>query len=204
MICNITRDIATRRKHNRVIIKKANFQTNIKEKKSLANLTKKELIKIINEEFERLEHNRKMKENMLNFKDVEEVISLLPKLKLMLKNNELQLEEAKIGINKSYKKGEPLEKVQTSINLESTLEKQENMIEKLKIRIAKQEILIERIENALSIVANDEYYSIIELKYWKRYSNDKISEILNISVPTLKRHKNRMIKEVNIIFNKSN
>jgi hypothetical protein len=170
----------------------------------LINLTKKELIKIINEEFARLEHDRKMKENMLNFKDIEEVISLLPKLKLMLKNNKLQLEEAKLGIKQNCKKGDPLEKVQTSINLESTLEKQETYIEKLKNRIAKQEILIDRIENALSIIKNDEYYQIIELKYWNRYSNDKISAILNISIPTLKRHKNRMVKEVNIIFNKSN
>lgn len=170
----------------------------------MINLTKKELIKIINEEFARLEHDRKMKENMLNFKDIEEVISLLPKLKLMLKNNKLQLEEAKLGIKQNCKKGDPLEKVQTSINLESTLEKQETYIEKLKNRIAKQEILIDRIENALSIIKNDEYYQIIELKYWNRYSNDKISAILNISIPTLKRHKNRMVKEVNIIFNKSN
>lgn len=170
----------------------------------MINLTKKELIKIINEEFARLEHDRKMKENMLNFKDIEEVISLLPKLKLMLKNNKLQLEEAELGIKQNCKKGDPLEKVQTSINLESTLEKQETYIEKLKNRIAKQEILIDRIENALSIIKNDEYYQIIELKYWNRYSNDKISSILNISIPTLKRHKNRMVKEVNIIFNKSN
>lgn len=170
----------------------------------MINLTKKELIKIINEEFARLEHDRKMKENMLNFKDIEEVISLLPKLKLMLKNNKLQLEEAELGIKKNLKKGEPLERVQTSINLESTLEKQETYIEKLKNRIAKQEILIDRIENALSIIKNDEYYQIIELKYWNRYSNDKISAILNIIIPTLKRHKNRMVKEVNIIFNKSN
>lgn len=170
----------------------------------MINLTKKELIKIINEEFARLEHDRKMKENMLNFKDIEEVISLLPKLKLMLKNNKLQLEEAKLGIKQNCKKGYPVEKVQTSINLESTLEKQETYIEKLKNRIAKQEILIDRIENALSIIKNDEYYQIIELKYWNRYSNDKISSILNISIPTLKRHKNRMVKEVNIIFNKSN
>lgn len=170
----------------------------------MINLTKKELIKIINEEFARLEHDRKMKENMLNFKDIEEVISLLPKLKLMLKNNKLQLEEAELGIKQNCKKGDPLERVQTSINLESTLEKQETYIEKLKNRIAKQEILINRIENALSIIKNDEYYQIIELKYWNRYSNDKISTILNISIPTLKRHKNRMVKEVNIIFNKSN
>lgn len=170
----------------------------------MINLTKKELIKIINEEFERLEHDRKMKENMLNFKDIEEAISLLPKLKLMLKNNKLQLEEAELGIKQKCKKGDPLEKVQTSINLESPLEKQESYIEKLKNRIIKQEILIDRLENALSIIKNDEYYQIIELKYWNRYSNDKISTILNISIPTLKRHKNRMIKEVNIIFNKSN
>lgn len=45
MICNITRDIATRRKHNRVIIKKANFQTNIKEKKKFGKFNKKRTYK---------------------------------------------------------------------------------------------------------------------------------------------------------------
>ena len=120
----------------------------------------------------------------------------------MLKNNELQLEAVKLGLNQSSSSGD-MERVQTSINLETPLEKQENIIEKLNLRITKQKILIERIENALSIVSNDEYYSIIEMKYWKKYTNKKISEELHISVDTLKRQKNRMIKEINIVFNKS-
>lgn len=163
---------------------------------------KKEFVKLINEEFVRLEYEKRMKNNALTFEDIEDTISLLPKLKTMLKNNELQLEAVKLGLNQSNSGGD-MERVQTSINLETPLEKQENIIEKLNLRITKQKILIERIENALSIVANDEYYSIIEMKYWKKYTNKKISEELHISVDTLKRQKNRMIKEINIVFNKS-
>lgn len=163
---------------------------------------KKEFVKLINEEFVRLEYEKRMKNNALTFEDIEDTISLLPKLKTMLKNNELQLEAVKLGLNQSNSGGD-MERVQTSINLETPLEKQENIIEKLNLRITKQKILIERIENALSIVADDEYYSIIEMKYWKKYTNKKISEELHISVDTLKRQKNRMIKEINIVFNKS-
>lgn len=163
---------------------------------------KKEFVKLINEEFVRLEYEKRMKNNALTFEDIEDTISLLPKLKTMLKNNELQLEAVKLGLNQSNSGGD-MERVQTSINLETPLEKQENIIEKLNLRITKQKILIERIENALSIVSNDEYYSIIEMKYWKKYTNKKISEELHISVDTLKRQKNRMIKEINIVFNKS-
>lgn len=163
---------------------------------------KKEFVKLINEEFTRLEYEKRMKNNALTFEDIEDTISLLPKLKTMLKNNELQLEAVKLGLNQSNSGGD-MERVQTSINLETPLEKQENIIEKLNLRITKQKILIERIENALSIVSNDEYYSIIEMKYWKKYTNKKISEELHISVDTLKRQKNRMIKEINIVFNKS-
>lgn len=163
---------------------------------------KKEFVKLINEEFVRLEYEKRMKNNALTFEDIEDTISLLPKLKTMLKNNELQLEAVKLGLNQSNSSGD-MERVQTSINLETPLEKQENIIEKLNLRITKQKILIERIENALSIVSNDEYYSIIEMKYWKKYTNKKISEELHISVDTLKRQKNRMIKEINIVFNKS-
>lgn len=163
---------------------------------------RKEFVKLINEEFIRLEYEKRMKNNALTFEDIEDTISLLPKLKTMLKNNELQLEAVKLGLNQSNSSGD-MERVQTSINLETQLEKQENIIEKLNLRITKQKILIERIENALSIVSNDEYYSIIEMKYWKKYTNKKISEELHISVDTLKRQKNRMIKEINIVFNKS-
>lgn len=163
---------------------------------------RKEFVKLINEEFTRLEYEKRMKNNALTFEDIEDTISLLPKLKTMLKNNELQLEAVKLGLNQSNSGGD-MERVQTSINLETPLEKQENIIEKLNLRITKQKILIERIENALSIVSNDEYYSIIEMKYWKKYTNKKISEELHISVDTLKRQKNRMIKEINIVFNKS-
>ncbi|WP_288847895.1 hypothetical protein [uncultured Sneathia sp.] len=163
---------------------------------------RKEFVKLINEEFTRLEYEKRMKNNALTFEDIEDTISLLPKLKTMLKNNELQLEAVKLGLNQSNSGG-VMERVQTSINLETPLEKQENIIEKLNLRITKQKILIERIENALSIVSNDEYYSIIEMKYWKKYTNKKISEELHISVDTLKRQKNRMIKEINIVFNKS-
>lgn len=163
---------------------------------------KKEFVRLINEEFVRLEYEKRMKNNALTFEDIEDTISLLPKLKTMLKNNELQLEAVKLGLNQSNSGGD-MERVQTSINLETPLEKQENIIEKLNLRITKQKILIERIENALSIVSNDEYYSIIEMKYWKKYTNKKISEELHISVDTLKRQKNRMIKEINIVFNKS-
>lgn len=163
---------------------------------------KKEFVRLINEEFVRLEYEKRMKNNALTFEDIEDTISLLPKLKTMLKNNELQLEAVKLGLNQSNSSGD-MERVQTSINLETPLEKQENIIEKLNLRITKQKILIERIENALSIVSNDEYYSIIEMKYWKKYTNKKISEELHISVDTLKRQKNRMIKEINIVFNKS-
>lgn len=163
---------------------------------------RKEFVKLINEEFTRLEYEKRMKNNALTFEDIEDTISLLPKLKTMLKNNELQLEAVKLGLNQSSSSGD-MERVQTSINLETPLEKQENIIEKLNLRITKQKILIERIENALSIVSNDEYYSIIEMKYWKKYTNKKISEELHISVDTLKRQKNRMIKEINIVFNKS-
>lgn len=163
---------------------------------------RKEFVKLINEEFTRLEYEKRMKNNALTFEDIEDTISLLPKLKTMLKNNELQLEAVKLGLNQSSSNGD-MERVQTSINLETPLEKQENIIEKLNLRITKQKILIERIENALSIVSNDEYYSIIEMKYWKKYTNKKISEELHISVDTLKRQKNRMIKEINIVFNKS-
>ena len=66
---------------------------------------RKEFVKLINEEFTRLEYEKRMKNNALTFEDIEDTISLLPKLKTMLKNNELQLEAVKLGINQSSSSG---------------------------------------------------------------------------------------------------
>ena len=61
---------------------------------------RKEFVKLINEEFTRLEYEKRMKNNALTFEDIEDTISLLPKLKTMLKNNELQLKAVKHRRNK--------------------------------------------------------------------------------------------------------
>ena len=62
------------------------------------------------------------------------------------------------------------------------------------------ENLIERIEKALEEIKHDEYYRIIELKYFKRLSTEEIAKEIPCSERTVIRHSKRLINELIIIF----
>lgn len=170
----------------------------------MTNKERNEFLEIMKEEFKRLKKEILVEKNIFDFRTVEEAVAKLPAFRLMLANTRMVLEDRKQGIQEVYKgSGISLERVQKSLSNESELEKIESQIEKLKVRIIKQEIIINRIENALDYIRNDEYYPIIKLKYWDKKSNNVISQELNISIDTIKRQKNRLIKEVALIFNQT-
>ncbi len=54
------------------------------------------------------------------------------------------------------------------------------------------------IELALNSIRHDEYFKIIELKYFKKMTLDDIAENMNVSVSTVKRWRNKLIQTFGI------
>jgi hypothetical protein len=90
--------------------------------------------------------------------------------------------------------------VQSSKAYLSELEKVENRIEKLKDEIDRLERVIEMTERALETIKNSKYYKIIEMKYFDDMTLEFISENLGIGITTIKRHKNMLIRQLQIII----
>ncbi|WP_094607751.1 hypothetical protein SPSIL_008860 [Sporomusa silvacetica DSM 10669] len=73
---------------------------------------------------------------------------------------------------------------------------QEARIMILQKKIYRDQTEIDEIEFALEAVQNDEYYPIIEMRYFKGMKDDKIAEIVSCDPSTIRRNKNRMIRRI--------
>ena len=82
----------------------------------------------------------------------------------------------------------------------SELEKVENRIEKLKDEIDRLARVVEMTEKALETIKSSKYYKIIEMRYFDDMTLEFISENLGIGVTTIKRHKNMLIRQLQIII----
>lgn len=80
-------------------------------------------------------------------------------------------------------------------------EKYIEIIEAYKASKERTERLIAKIERALDNIKNDEYYEIIKLKYFEKLESDiEIAEKINVSDRTVRRHKKRLINEIQILL----
>lgn len=64
----------------------------------------------------------------------------------------------------------------------------------------KTQKLISIIENALSSIERDPYYSIIEMIYFEHKTREQIAEFYDVEVKTITRNKKRLINEMKIII----
>jgi Sigma-70, region 4. len=78
----------------------------------------------------------------------------------------------------------------------SDIEKKEEIKEQNQKQLEKYKILVQLIERGLEEIKNDEYYKIIELRYFENETIENISEILSSSIRSVKRHRNRLINEL--------
>lgn len=91
-------------------------------------------------------------------------------------------------------------KVQKSSTFKSDLEKIEDKIECMKLRIERLRYITSKIKDGLSIIQDDEYFTLIEMKYFKRMSNKDVCDALFISDSTLNRHHHRLINELKSVL----
>ena len=60
----------------------------------------------------------------------------------------------------------------------------------------KTEKMADQVEKALANIKKDQYYDIIELYYFERFSLESIAEYLKVSTMTVSRNKQRLLKKM--------
>ncbi len=164
-------------------------------------MTEKDIDKIAEKIIEKLKNDKEIKseKQLTPFQKTEKLLSELALLKGAIDSKNMLIEDLK-------KEGITIQKRETGVNVQtskvylSELEKVENRIEKLQEEIVRIENVVNMVERALNTIKNNKYYKIIELKYFDDMTFEFIAEKLNISVITVKRHKNHMIRQLQLVI----
>ena len=164
-------------------------------------MNEKDIDRIADKIIERMKTDKEIKteKQLTPFQKTEKLLSELSLLKGAVDSKNMLIEDLK-------KEGISIQKRETGVNVQSSkiylseLEKVENRIEKLQEEITRIENVVNMVERALDTIRNDKYYNIIEMKYFENLTFENIAEKLNVSVRTAKRHKNFMIRQLQIII----
>ena len=147
-----------------------------------------------------LQEGQRMKDS--RFRKVERVLYDLPKLRVEVQNLRLDLEDAKEVVGIRGASGN--EKAGSSTNafssvVENEVLQRDKVLEKKRQRliflIEKKKRDIQRIENVLSLLTEDEA-RLIEMRYFRRYSVKRICGILGMTEDGFNKKKKRLIMEI--------
>ena len=146
-----------------------------------------------------------MKES--SYSKVEGILYGLPKLKVEIDNLRLGLEEIQeiVGIsgNSFNEKAGSVTHAFSSAVENEVIHRDEKIGEKvvaLTSAISRKERELKKVENILATLTEEEYM-LIEMKYFKRYTVNRICEILDISGDTFtKRRKKIIVKRLIPLF----
>lgn len=154
------------------------------------------LKKIILQEIENYnkdQNNLKIKDVKILLYNYNKYLRTIPLLYEKLK----ELEEHPIILNGGQ--SEDI-KVQKSSTFKSDLEKIEDKIENIKLRIERLVYITDKIKHGISIIQDDEYFTLIDMKYFQKMSNKDVCNALFISDSTLNRHHHRLINELKSVL----
>ena len=140
-----------------------------------------------------------MKES--DYKKVESILYEVPKLKAEIANLQIDLEEIQeiIGIrgaSPNEKAGSATYAFSSSVE-DEVINREERLEEKvlhLKEAIRRRERQVRKVENALKVLSEKELL-LVEMRYFKHYSINRVCEILDITTPTFNRRKNGALKD---------
>ena len=146
-----------------------------------------------------------MKDN--NYSTVEGILYNLPKLKVEIDNLKLDLEEAQevVGITgtSGNERAGSATYAFSSVVENEVIERERNnerRIQGILRDLQKKEREFKRIENVLSMLTEQEML-LIEMKYFKRYSINRICELLDITTATfIKRRKKIIVQTLMPLF----
>ena len=164
-------------------------------------ITEEEIIKKSTENvFEVLRKNGfEIKEKRNTFQRTEQLLYLMPQLKDAINQNKRKIKDLKN--NGIVKNKNAVHIVPTSVPIredeEELIERKINQINQ-RNKIVDSEIKwINRIVNTL---ANDKFFEIIELKYYKGKTYDEIAEYFKCDTSTISRNKTRLVNQLRILF----
>ena len=146
-----------------------------------------------------------MKDN--NYSMVEGILYNYPKLKVEIDNLKIDLEEAQeiVGIRgaSGNEKAGSSTNAFSSVVENEVLEREKNLerkINRLTGLIQSKERQLKKVENVLSTLTEQELI-LIEMKYFKRYSINRICELLDITTATfIKRRKKIIVQTLIPLF----
>ena len=146
-----------------------------------------------------------MKDN--NYSTVEGILYNLPKLKVEIDNLKLDLEEAQevVGITgaSGNERAGSATYAFSSIVENEVVQRERNMEQRTQAilkEIQKRERQLKKVENVLSTLTEQEML-LIEMKYFKRYSINRICELLDITTATfIKRRKKIIVQTLMPLF----
>lgn len=142
-----------------------------------------------------------------NYGKVEEILYGIPKLKAEIENLKIDLEEIQevrriTVLSGNEKAGSQTYKIVSSVE-DEVINRDENLADRIKaieLNIQRKERQIKRVENVLATLTEQEKL-LIEMKYFKRYSVNRICEILDITTPTFNlRRRNIMDRKLVPLF----
>lgn len=141
----------------------------------------------------------KAKDN--NYRKIEGILHTVPKLRIEIDNLKLDLEEIEeiMGIHGqsgNVAAGSSTYAFNSTVENE-VIDRDETLQEKRKkinASISKAERKLKRIENNLRILSESEML-LVELKYFKNYTNARVCDVLDISDSGLTKRRKRIIVE---------
>ncbi len=138
-----------------------------------------------------------MKDN--NYSMVEGILYNLPKLRVEIENLKLRIEDVQEimgirGTSGNEKAGSSTNAFNSVVENE-VLERERNLERKINVikrELNRKERELKRIENVLNLLSEREML-IVELRYFKRYSVNRICELLDITTPTFNRRRKEIV-----------
>lgn len=171
-----------------------------------------ELDSLINATIERIISGtiEDMKDDMIHEVDphaiyakTESLLYNLPMLKNAVQERREQIKEIEqYGLRHGSKSFTVFIPNKGMVDTKNEYEKELDKIEQLQGVICELESRIAQIEKAVATVKDNPYFSIIEMKYFKKKTVAEIAEKLQISDTTVKRQKNKMLESIKFsLFN---
>lgn len=136
------------------------------------------------------------------YRKIEALLYNYPKLKVEIQNLKIDIEEMQDVIGIRGQSDNPAPGSITYAFTSSVESEAESRIEKLPDKIAALERVIrskerqlKKLDNLLSILTEEEY-KLVELRYFKQYKLNRVSEILDVSLDTVVRKRRETIRKL--------
>ena len=133
------------------------------------------------------------------FQKTETLLFNYNQFKAAIKDKEEQIREIKeIGVAKKSAAFSTYSGDVGYIEVKSELEKVEEKIERIEFSIKTTRNFIRIIDDAISMLKDDPYYDLIDMRYFKGCTREEIAEHFDCDVSTVNRNKNRLINLLQI------